>query len=231
MRRMTQVFCVAALVLGSAIPWFLRAQTGGSSAEADEAAVRAVVEDYLSAEAPRLKQAFLPTMNLYTTDEKQALRTIPFAEYLQRVSANNKQKEHHSSIDFIDQTGNSAVAKATTIRPAIKVTDYLSLVRIEGKWQIVNKVFTVERQQAAQPNQNITTNQANAADQPCAAGDHHIFDFMTGSWRTSDPGNATSGPTAGESTVDSMLGGCVIHEHRNLSRDGKRLFDGDGYWG
>jgi hypothetical protein len=28
-----------------------------------------------------------------------------------------------------------------------------------------------------------------------------------------------------------MLDNCIVHEHRTVSRQGKRLFDGDAYWG
>lgn len=229
---MARTLCYAALLLAIGASLVARAQSPTTGA-ADQAAIRAVVEDYLSAEPARLKHAFLPATNLYTTDDKQLLRTIPFEEYFQHVSANTTPDEHHSTIDFIDQTGNTAIAKATTIRGTAEVTDYLSLVRIQGNWQIVNKTFSVERppanQASTQPPQ--PQQQSATAAGPCAAPDHRIFDFMVGSWRTSAPANAGGGATEGTSTIETVLDGCIIHEHRNLSRDGKRLFDGDGYWG
>ncbi len=229
---MKRLFCCLLLLLTISVAPAAHAQTS-NAANSDQAAIRAVVEDYLSAEPARLKRAFLPTTNLYTTDDEQILRTIPFEEYFRHVSANTTPDEHHSTIDFIDQTGNTAIAKATTIRGTAKVTDYLSLVRIQGNWQIVNKIFSVERPLA---NQSATQSQqqqqqSGTATGPCAAPDHRMFDFMIGSWRTSAPANAGGGATEGASTVETVLDGCVIHEHRNLSRDGKRLFDGDGYWG
>lgn len=241
---MTRTFLFTAFLLACAATLIARAQTPATKST-DQAAIRAVVEDYLSAEPARLKHAFLATTNLYTTDDKQNLRTIPFEEYFQHVSANTQPDEHHSTIDFIDQTGNTAIAKATTIRTTAKVTDYLSVVRIQGNWQIVNKIFSVERpaadqaagqaasqvanEAATQPAQ--TQQQSASPARPCAASDHRIFDFMVGLWRTSSPANVGGGATEGASTIETVLDGCIIHEHRNLSRDGKRLFDGDGYWG
>ncbi len=193
-------------------------------------AIRAVADAYISADPARLRDAFVPNMNLYTTDDKEALRTIPFAEYLQRVSANANaaREERHSTIDLVDRTGNAAIVKITTIRPKAAVTDYLSLVRIQKQWKVVNKTFSVEPRttpdSAAQP-------QASGADKPCAAQDHRRFDFMIGAWQTSDPGSAAVSASQGESTVDSMLDSCIVHEHRTVSRQGKRLFDGDAYWG
>ena len=66
------------------------AQVRAGDVDPEIGAIRAVADAYMSAEPARLREAFLPAMNLYTTDEKGSLRTIPFAEYLQRVAANTK---------------------------------------------------------------------------------------------------------------------------------------------
>ena len=54
---------------------------------------------------------------------------------------------------------------------------------------------------------------------------------MIGTWRTNDPGNATVAAAEGESTIEPMLDGCIVHERRSLTRQGKHLFNGDAYWG
>ena len=54
---------------------------------------------------------------------------------------------------------------------------------------------------------------------------------MIGAWRTVDPATATVAAAEGESTVEAMLDSCIVHEHRSVSRQGKRLFDGNAYWG
>ena len=204
--------------------------TRSSATDPEMDAIRAVADAYISADPARLREAFLPNMNLYTTDEKEALRTIPFAEYLQRVSANANaaHEERHSTIDLVDRTGNAAIVKITTVRPKATVTDYLSLVRIERHWKVVNKTFFVEPRSSPD---SAAQSQPKAADKPCSAHDHRRFDFMIGTWQTSDPGTATVPASEGESTVDSMLDICIVHEHRTVSRQGKRLFDGDAYWG
>jgi putative lumazine-binding protein/uncharacterized protein DUF1579 len=206
---------------------FAQVRTGDVDPEIG--AIRAVADAYISAEPARLREAFLPSMNLYTTDEKGSLRTIPFAEYLQRVaaSANALHEERQASIDLVDRTGNVAVVKVTTIRPQVKVTDYLSLVRIEKQWKIVNKSFSVEPRSASASPQ--CSSQTPSTDRPCV--DHRRYDFMIGAWRTIDPGTATVAAAEGESTVEAVLDGCIVHEHRSVSRQGKRLFDGDAYWG
>jgi hypothetical protein len=195
------------------------------------AAIRATAEAYLSASPEKLRSVFLPSMSLFTTDDKESLRVIPFAEYLQRVSGNTASKEDvHTSIESIDRAGSAAIVKIVTTRANVTVTDYLSLLRIEKRWKIVNKTFAVQPRAAS----DVSTAQANqqqAVSVACSPADHREFDFMLGSWRTSDPGNATVAASEGESTIEATLNGCVIHEHRRLFRDGKRLFDGDAYWG
>lgn len=200
------------------------------SADPEAVAIRRVAEAYISGDPARIREVFLPAMNLYTTDAKEAIRTIPFAEYIERVSANAgkaQQEERHSNIDLIDHTGNVAVVKITTIRPQATVTDYLSMVRIEKQWKVVSKAFSVEPAKASNINDQSPPTDSSA----CADATHHRFNFMIGAWRTSDPGSGAATASEGESSVESMLVGCVVHEHRTLSRQGKRLFDGDAYWG
>jgi len=200
------------------------------SADPETAAIRLVAEAYVSGDPARIRDAFLPSMNLYTTDAKEALRTIPFAEYIERVSANAtkaQQEERKSRIDLIDRTGNVAVVKITTMRPQATVTDYLSLVRIEKHWKVVSKAFFVEPAIAAPPNGQNPSSPESA----CADLNHQRFAFMIGSWSTSDPGRGGNTASEGESSVETMLAGCIVHEHRTLAREGKRLFDGDAYWG
>jgi hypothetical protein len=54
---------------------------------------------------------------------------------------------------------------------------------------------------------------------------------MIGSWSTSDASAANVPAAEGQSTVEAMLDGCIVHEHRHITRQGKKLFDGDAYWG
>jgi hypothetical protein len=217
------------ILMGLLTADFPKTDTSDMDSEVD--AIRAVANAYISADPVRLRDSFLPSMNLYTTDEKGGLRTIPFAEYLERVlaNANAAPEERQASIDLIDRVGNVAVVKVTTIRPQVKVTDYLSLVRIENRWKVVNKAFFVESRNNASSLPPQTSRVAQG--RPCAEPDHHRFDFMIGEWRTTDPGNVTVSAAEGESTVEPILDGCILHEHRSLARQGKRLFDGDAYWG
>lgn len=85
-------------------------------------AVRHVAELYISGAPTNLSEAFYPSSNLFTTDEKNAPRTIPFSEYLDRVKKNagTIRADRKSTIDSIDRTGNAATAKITTLKNPIR---------------------------------------------------------------------------------------------------------------
>jgi len=204
------------------------AQTAAVDPEVD--AIRAVADAYVSGDPAKLRAIFLPTSNLYTTDANGALRTIPFSEYIQRVSGNSNapSEERKSSIVLVERTGKVAIVKITTIRPQVRVTDYLSLVQIENQWKVVNKAFFVEPRSLSSSEQDRP--QVVMAS-PCTESGHHRFDFMIGTWQTTDLGSPTVAAAEGHSTVEPTLDGCIVHEHRSLTRQGKRLFDGDAYWG
>src|SRR5437868_721646 len=79
---------------------------------ADTDAIRRVAELYISAQPSNLETAFYPEANLYTTDEKGGLRTIPFHEYLERVKKNAAAaKGRRSTIGAIQHVGDSAVVE------------------------------------------------------------------------------------------------------------------------
>jgi hypothetical protein len=200
------------------------------SADLNEAAVvSAVAELYVSGEPAKLELAFDPATNLYTTNERGGLRIIPFHEYLENVKKNNGSLEPRKGvIQEIDRTGNAATVRITTTTPAAVITDYLSLLRLEGQWKIVSKTFFVDRRTRATP--DASSPNPPETNTACGSPDHHIFDFMIGSWTTSDSSVTNVPPAEGMSTGEAMLDNCVIHEHRRITRQGKKLFDGDAYW-
>jgi hypothetical protein len=44
----------------------------------------------------------------------------------------------------VDITGNAAMAKIVLDYPQVKFTDYMSLLKIDGEWKIINKTFHAE---------------------------------------------------------------------------------------
>jgi len=72
-----------------------------------------------------------------------ALQSRTFEAYiagaLGRPAENEAERARY--IDWVDVTGTSAVARVVLDYPGVVLTDYMSLLKIDGEWQIVNKIF------------------------------------------------------------------------------------------
>ena len=62
----------------------------------------------------------------------------------------NDEAERKRSIESIEVSGTAAIAKIVLDYPTIKFVDYMSLLKIDGEWKIVNKSFYAEPKQAKQ---------------------------------------------------------------------------------
>jgi len=116
---------------------------------AEEAAVRQALEHYLRGHATgdgeHFKKVFHPEAKLFWLRDGQfAQRTS--AEYIGGASgkAAADEAQRKRSIAHVDITGNAAVAKLVLDYPNALITDYMSLLKIDGEWKIVNKIFYVE---------------------------------------------------------------------------------------
>lgn len=118
--------------------------------EKDEAGARAAVNHYLAGHATgsaaEFAAAFHPKAMLYwNRDGAFAERTS--AEYIAgapgKPAADEAQRKR--SIESLDVTGNVGMAKVVLDYPTVRFVDYLSLVKADGEWRIVNKIFQAER--------------------------------------------------------------------------------------
>ena len=136
------------------------AETKGSSATKAKTAsetdiVRIPLENYLQGHATGaaeyFKKAFHTEGNLiFIRDGKFTTRS--FAEYIAGASGKPAADEAKRKrwIESIDIVGNAATAKIILDYPTAKLTDYMSLLKINGEWKIVNKTFTSESKMPAQ---------------------------------------------------------------------------------
>ena len=122
----------------------------GPSAGAEEAAVRAAIEHYFQGHATgdgaHYRKVFHPESKLFfVRDGKFAQRTSE--EYIAGApgKAPEDEAQRKRTIDWIDVTGDTAVAKLTLTYPAVTFTDYMALLKIDGEWRIVNKMFHADR--------------------------------------------------------------------------------------
>ena len=116
----------------------------------EEAAVRQAIEHYFRGHATgdgeHFKKVFHPDSKLFwVNDEKLNQRTS--ADYIAGASGTPPADEgsRKRRIVSLDITGNAAVVKIELDYPGALITDYMSLLKIDGTWKIVNKMFYVER--------------------------------------------------------------------------------------
>ena len=116
---------------------------------AEEAAVRAALEHYFRGHATGQGEHF---RKVFHTDSKlYAIRegkfwTITSEQYISRASgtAPADEAKRKRTIESVDITGNAAIAKVVLDYPQVKFTDYMSLLKVDGTWMIVNKTFHAE---------------------------------------------------------------------------------------
>ena len=126
----------------------------GQSSEAE--AVRVPLENYLKGHATGdgeyMRKAFHTDGHLmFIRDGKYTTRS--FAEYIAgftgKPPADEAQRKRR--IESVDVAGNAASAKIILDYPNARFVDYMSLLKINGEWKIVNKSFYSEPKTPAQP--------------------------------------------------------------------------------
>jgi hypothetical protein len=123
------------------------------STASEEASVREALNHYLQGHATgkgdEFAKVFHPESKLFWIADGQ-LRTRTSAEYIAGASgkpaadeANRKRK-----ITMVDIAGNAAMARVELDYPDVKFVDYMSMLKVDGRWQIVNKTFYADRRPA-----------------------------------------------------------------------------------
>ena len=143
MKVITLALLASALLV---TPDALVAQGGSSSASADEAAVRAALNHYLLAHSTgdgnHIKGVFHPELKMFFARDGE-IRFRPGPEYIAgfsgRPAADEAQRKRR--IESVDITGTAAMAKVVLDYPNATLTDYFQLVKANGEWKIVSKIF------------------------------------------------------------------------------------------
>jgi hypothetical protein len=118
--------------------------------ESEEAAVRAAIEHYFQGHATgqgeHFRKVFHPDAKLFFIRDGK-LTQWTSEEYISRAAGKPAPDEaqRKRKIDSIDITGDSAFVKLTLDYPSVVFTDYMSMLKIDGRWMIVNKTFHAKR--------------------------------------------------------------------------------------
>jgi len=123
-----------------------------SAQETEKAAVRVPLENYIKAHATGdpeyARKAFHTEGNMiWIRDGKYSMES--FDSFIKRAftgkpAADEEQRKNGRKIEAIDVNGNAAVAKIILDYPTVKFVDFMTLLKINGEWKIVNKSFYAE---------------------------------------------------------------------------------------
>ena len=141
-RRVLYAALAAAVVAGGA--WM-------SAPTPDELAVRATLQHYIQGHATgdgaHMRIAFNPAARLFWSSA-DTLATRTSEEYIARSpgkpAADEATGVRKRSIEVVDVTGNAAIGKIVLDYPDAHIVDYMSLLKTNGEWKIINKIFNVE---------------------------------------------------------------------------------------
>jgi hypothetical protein len=112
----------------------------------EEAAVRAAIQHYFDGHATgqgeHYRKVFHPDAKLFFIREGKVTQWTA-EEYISRAPGKPAEDEaqRKRTIDSVDITGNAAFVKLTLDYPKVVFTDYMSMLKVDGRWVIVNKTF------------------------------------------------------------------------------------------
>lgn len=117
--------------------------------KAVEATVRTYLDGLYEGDVEKLAQAFHPTSALTTTRDDGTIQVVPREQWLDLVrnrpspqKAGLQRDDHILTIDLVGPT--LALVKVKCQMPPRYFTDLLSLLKVESRWQVVQKVFMTE---------------------------------------------------------------------------------------
>jgi hypothetical protein len=115
--------------------------------EAAPATIAAVLNDYFEgyqkADVGLIKKAFHQDTRILSVDQR-ALNKTEMADWLTSLADRAKKGDIRTgqlTVLSVDETGDTAMAKLRILFPKFEFTDYLSLLRIQGEWKIVGKIY------------------------------------------------------------------------------------------
>ena len=89
---------------------------------------------------PRVARAFVPSATMQFMKDG-ALQTVPIAKFFTDFIKPGVIQDRKVRIESIDIVGSAASAKVVIDYPTHRFTDYFNLLKIDGQWRIVSKIF------------------------------------------------------------------------------------------
>ena len=109
----------------------------------DEEAVKACLENYMSGDGDRMEKAFHPSATMkYIDASTNEFKDVPIADFIARVKANTNKTERKIEIVSMNIEGNAANGKIKIETDKAILYDYMNMLKIDGEWKIVSKIFS-----------------------------------------------------------------------------------------
>ena len=116
---------------------------GLAQTKTDEEAVRACLEEYMSGDGNRMEKAFHPSATMKYIDAKtNEFKDEPIADFIARIKANTTKQERKIEIVSTNIEGNAANGKIKIESGNVIMYDYMNMLKIDGEWKIVSKIFS-----------------------------------------------------------------------------------------
>jgi hypothetical protein len=125
--------------------------TACAQGNTEEAAARVPLENYFKGHATGdgafMRQAFHPDAKICSNTAAGVLACLTAEEFAARFTgkAPADEAQRKRTIERLDVTGDAAFAKLILDYPAVKFTDYMTLMKVNGEWKIMHKVYFAER--------------------------------------------------------------------------------------
>lgn len=114
---------------------------------ADETAVKETLNNYFegvtNGDTVRLSKAFHPSASLKYVDYKTGeYKDVPIVDFLNRLKVNaGKKTGRKTKIVYTNIAGTAAQARLEIDGGTFYFHDYMNLLKINGEWKIVSKIF------------------------------------------------------------------------------------------
>lgn len=117
--------------------------TATVAAQDEKASARACLEDYMSGDGARVEKAFHPSASMKYIDAASGeFKDVPIADYIARVKANTTKSDRKIEIVELNVEGNAANGKIKIETDKAILYDYMNMLKINGEWKIVSKIFS-----------------------------------------------------------------------------------------
>ena len=123
------------------------AQAAKQPSDSSSRQVRTVVEKYLHGlkfnDVPSLRAAFWPEAMLYWVKPDGSMGRLTQEDWYKGFAGSaGKEEQGELRIDALEVVGDIASVKVVETYPKSVYIDFLNLLRMNGQWLIVNKVYT-----------------------------------------------------------------------------------------